>query len=163
MVLLLGLWEVGRFTELQQVVYNSTREGCRDASMGQTTLSGMTSNILLYLQGAEPTAFGSATDSTSLIAPVITLPANTYGYTVWDNTLNRELFTVAFKDTTSPVTDPTLMSQLDVYNVQVSYPVAAVSWYPITQLWGSSRMTASLNWACMVDSPYTLIPSLPAQ
>ena len=38
--------------------------------------------------------------STSMIAPVITLPANTTGYTCWDNTANRELFTMTFTDLT---------------------------------------------------------------
>ena len=36
------------------------------------------------------TVFGQG-HSRSLIAPVISLPANTYGYTCWDNTANKEL------------------------------------------------------------------------
>jgi Flp pilus assembly protein TadG len=163
LTLLLGLWEVGRMVVVQQVVYNSCREGARDASMGQANLQAVASNLILYLQGAEPTAFGQG-DATSLISPVISLPANTYGYTCWDNTANRELFTVTFTDVTNPaVTDPTGMSQLDVYTITVSYPVSGVSWYPVTQVTGNSRLTATLNWACMVDSPYQLGSNLTAQ
>jgi Flp pilus assembly protein TadG len=161
--LLLGLWEVGRMVEVQQVVYNSCREGARDASMGQANLQAVASNLILYLQGAEPTAFGQG-DATSLISPVIALPANTFGYTCWDNTANRELFTVTFTDLTNPnVTDPTGMFQLDVYIISVSYPIAGMCWYPVNQLTGNSRMTATLNWACMVDSPYQLGSNLAAQ
>jgi Flp pilus assembly protein TadG len=161
--LTLGLWEVGRLVEVQQVVFNATREGARDASMGQANLQAVATNIILYLQSAEPTAFGSG-DSTSLISPVITLPANTYGYTCWDNTANRELFTFTFTDVTNPtVNDPTGMSQLDIYTINVSYPVSNVSWFPVTQITGITRMTASVNWACLVDSPYSLGTSLAAQ
>jgi Flp pilus assembly protein TadG len=161
--LFLGLIEVGRMVEVQQVVYNSTREAARDASMGQANLQAVATNLILYLQGAEPTAFGQG-DSTSLIAPVFSLPANTYGYTCWDNTANRELFTVTFTDLTNPaVTDPTGMAQLDIYTITVSYPVAGVSWFPVTQVTGISRLTASMNWASMVDSPYQLATNLQAQ
>jgi Flp pilus assembly protein TadG len=33
-LLLLGLWEVGRITEVGNVMWNSSREGARDASLG---------------------------------------------------------------------------------------------------------------------------------
>ena len=100
--------------------------------MGHANLQAVANNLVLYLQGGEPTAFGSG-HSTSLISPVITLPANTYGYTCWDNTANLELFTFTFTDITNPtVTDPTGMSQLDIYVITVSYPVANVSWVPAT-------------------------------
>ena len=112
-LILLGLWEVGRITEVQEVMWNSAREAARDASLGQDNLQTVAANLLTYLQGAEPTAFGQG-HSTTMIAPVVTLPANTYGYTCWDNTANQELFTMTFTDlTNTSVTDPTAMSQLD--------------------------------------------------
>jgi hypothetical protein len=161
--LLLGLLEVGRAVEVQQVACNSAREAARDASLGQANLSAVAANMLLYLQSAEPGAFALG-DSTSLISPVITLPANTYGYTCWDNTANRELFTITFTDVTNPtVTDPTGMAQLDVYTITVSYPFAGVSWIPAGSVAGMSRLSASVTWASLVDSPFTLTASLPAQ
>ena len=161
--LLLGLWEMGRMVEVQQVVYNSAREAARDASMGQSNLQAVASNLLLYLQNGEPTAFGQG-HSTSVISPVIALPANTYGYTVWDNTANQELFTFTFSDTTNTtVTDPTGMAQLDVYVITVSYPASSVSWVPIAWITGMGRFSASTTWACMVDSPFILVSNLQAQ
>lgn len=163
MILVLGLIEVGRMVELQQVVYNSAREACRDASMGQANMQAVATNLQLYLQSAEPGAFGSG-DSTSLISPVITAPANSYGYTCWDNTANRELFTVLWTDVTnSSVSDPTGMAQLDVYSMTVSYPIGPVSWLPITSVAGISRPTATLTWASLVDSPYSITNYLQAQ
>jgi Flp pilus assembly protein TadG len=163
-LILFGLWEVGRTTEVQNVVWNSTREASRDASMGQANLSQVATNLLLYLQSAEPTAFGNTTDSISQISPVVTLPANTYGYTVWDNTLNRELFTITFTDlTNTTVTDPTLMSQLDVYQIGVQVPYASIGWLPVPMITGRTRLYATATWAAMVDAPFTIAPYLPAQ
>ena len=111
-VVLFGLWEVGRITEVQQVMWNSAREAARDASLGQSNLLTVANNLLTYLQSAEPTAFGQG-HSTTMKAPVVTLPANTYGYTCWDTTANRELFTMTFADkTTTTVTDPTAMLRI---------------------------------------------------
>ena len=161
--LMLGLWEVGRLVEVQQVACNAAREGARDASIGQANLQAVTSNVLVYLQSAEPSAFGYG-HSTSIISPVVTLPANTYGFTCWDNTANRELFTVTFTDVTNPlVTDPTGMAQLDVFTINVSYPFASVSWLPATSVVGISRPGAAVTWASLVDSPFVLASGLQAQ
>ena len=147
-IILFGLWEVGRAVEVQNVAWNSAREGARDASMGQANLQAVATNLLLYLQSAEPTAFGSG-HSTSLISPVITLPANSYGYTCWDNTANRELFTMVFTDVTNPsVTDPTGMSQLDHYRITVSSPYASVGWLPVAPDHGhDAGFYVAVDWA----------------
>lgn len=162
-VLLFGLWEVGRMVEVQQVAWNSAREGARDASMGQASLQAVATNLVLYLQSAEPSAFGSG-HLTSLISPVITLPANSYGYTCWDNTANRELFTMAFTDiTNTSVTDPTGMAQLDHYRITVSYPYASIGWLPVPEITGQTRLYVAVDWVSMVDSPFTIAPYLNAQ
>lgn len=162
-LILSGLWEVGRITEVQQIMWNSGREAARDASLGQDNLQTVASNLLAYLQSAEPTAFGKG-HTTTLIAPVISLPANTTGYTCWDNTTNRELFTMTFADfTNTSVTDPTAMKQLDQYEMGVSVPYANIAWSPMAQITGVSRLSVAVDWASMVDSPFQITPSLPAQ
>jgi Flp pilus assembly protein TadG len=162
-LLLLGLWEVGRITEVQNVATNGAREAARDASMGQTNLLGVANNLLIYLQGAEPTAFGQG-HSTSMIAPVVTLPANTYGYTCWDNTDNVELFTMTFADlTNNTVTDPTGMAQLDRYIIGVQVPYGSVGWLPVPTVTGLTRLYCSQQWVAMVDTPFSIAPDLPAQ
>jgi hypothetical protein len=69
-LLLAGLWEVGRITEVQQVMWNSAREAARDASLGQSDLKTITTNLTTYLQSAEPSAFGKG-HSTSVKPPVV--------------------------------------------------------------------------------------------
>jgi Flp pilus assembly protein TadG len=162
-LLLSGLWEVGRITEIQEILWNSAREAARDASMGQDNLATVTSNLLTYLQSAEPKAFGQG-HSVSLISPVISLPSNTYGYTCWDNTANRELFTMTFTDiTTSTVTDPTNMLQLDHYEIGVQVPYKSIAISPLAQVTGTSRLSVVVDWASLVDSPFQIAPYLPAQ
>jgi Flp pilus assembly protein TadG len=162
-LILYGLWEVGRIVEVQNVVWNSGREAARDCSLGQDNLAIVANNLLVYLQSAEPNAFGAG-HSTSMIAPVISMPANTYGYTCWDTTANRELFTITFTDTTNPaITDPTGMAQLDLYTVTVQVPYASVGLVPVAKVTGTTRMKVSVTWASMVDSPFEVAPFLPAE
>jgi len=95
---------------------------------------------------------------------VITLPANTYGYTMWDNTANRELFTITFTDiTTNTVTDPTAMLQLDHYQIGIQTPYASIGWFPVARITGKSRLYVVVDWASLVDSPFQIAPYLPAQ
>jgi hypothetical protein len=162
-VVLFGLWEVGRVTEVQQVMWNSGREAARDASVGQSNLLTVANNLLTYLQSAEPTAFGQG-HATTMKAPVVTLPANTYGYTCWDTTANKELFTMTFADkTTTTVTDPTGMLQLDRYEIGVQVPYASIGWLPVPTITGKTRLYTTVDWASMVDSPFQIAPYLPAQ
>ncbi|MGA7498109.1 MAG: TadE/TadG family type IV pilus assembly protein [Isosphaeraceae bacterium] len=173
-LILTGLWQVGRITEVSEVMWNSAREAARDASLGDDNLQditvtkdpvtgAVTGGLLFYLQSAEPTAFGKTTDSTTLRAPV-SLPSNTTGYTCWDNTANRELFTITFTDLTHPsVTDPTGMSQLDVYQIGVQVPFSSIEWSPVVPIAGMSRISVAVVWTSMVDSPFQIVPNLPAQ
>ena len=135
----------------------------RDASLGQDNLQAVATNLLTYLQGAEQSAFGSG-HSTSMIAPVITLPANSTGYTCWDNTANKELFTMSFTDlTNSNVTDPTGMTQLDLYQIGVQVPYTSISWSPVISITGMSRLKVTVVWTSLVDTPFQIAPDLPAQ
>jgi hypothetical protein len=164
LVLILGgLWEVGRFVEVHQVLWNGGREAARDASLGQDNLLAVTTNLLTYLQGADQTAFPGS-HSTSMIAPVVTLPANTYGYTCWDNTANRELFTMTFTDLTNPsTTDPTAMNQLDVYQIGVQVPYNSIRLSPVIPISGLSRLGVTVVWTSLIDTPFQIAPDLPAQ
>jgi Flp pilus assembly protein TadG len=162
-LILTGLWQVGRITEVSEVMWNSAREAARDASLGDDNLQAVATSLLNYLQSAEPKAFAQG-HQTAMIAPVISLPANTTGYTCWDNTANRELFTMTFTDiTNSSVTDPTAMSQLDVYKIGVQVPFSSIEWSPVVPIAGMSRISVAVVWTSMVDSPFQIVPNLPAQ
>lgn len=162
-VLLLGLLEVGRMTQVSNVLWNGAREAARNASLGENNLQAVAIELLSYLQSALPNAFHPG-DSTSFQAPTITLPANTTGFTCWDNTTNQELFTITFTDiTNSANTDPTTMQKLDLYQIGIQVPYSTIKWDSLAQITGISRLSVSVDWACMVDAPFQITPSLPAQ
>ena len=163
MLILTGMLQIARITEVQQVTWNSAREAARDASLGDDNLQTVASSLLTYLQAAEQTAFGKG-HSTSMIAPVVTLPANTTGYTCWDNTANRELFTMTFKDiTNTSVTDPLAMKQLDLYQIGVQVPYASIALTSAIPIANTTRLNVAVVWASMVDAPFQIAPYLPAQ
>ncbi len=162
-VILGGLLQLGRLIEVQQVLWNVAREAGRDSSMGQMNLSTVAAYVLGYLQSAEQTAFGTG-HTTSMISPVITLPANTTGYTCWDKTANRELFTLTFSDLSKPtVTDPTGMSQLDLFQIGLSVPFSGISMAKLVPISGFTRLQVSVVWASMIDTPYQIAPDIPAE
>jgi Flp pilus assembly protein TadG len=159
---LLGIWEVGRIANVSNIISNGAREAARDASLGQDNLQTIASNQLAYLQSAMPTAFGQG--HSTAIQAASSLPANTTGYTCWDNTANRELFTITFTDITAPaVTDPTGMSKLDHYQIGIQFPYASVGWNSLTQITGVTRISVAVDWASMQDTPFQVTPALPAQ
>jgi Flp pilus assembly protein TadG len=159
---LLGIWEVGRIAHVSNIISNGAREAARDASMGQDNLQTIANSQLAYLQSAMPTAFGQG-HSTSIQA-ASSLPANTTGYTCWDNTANQELFTITFTDLTKPsVTDPTAMSKLEHYQIGIQVPYASVGWNTLSQITGVTRISVTVDWASMLDTPFQVTPALPAQ
>lgn len=50
LLLLLGLWEVGRFVEAQQMLTNAAREGARQASTGVKDVPAIQQTVVTYLQ-----------------------------------------------------------------------------------------------------------------
>jgi Flp pilus assembly protein TadG len=161
-LVLAGVWEVGRIAEVSNVMWNAAREAGRDASMGQDNLQAVATNMITYLQGAEPTAFGQG-HSTSLL-PATGLPASTTGYTCWDTTANRELFTITFTDVTNPgTTDPTGMQRLDQFQIGLQAPYSSVGWAAVPQVSGLTRLSVTVTWASMLDTPFSVSPALPAQ
>jgi hypothetical protein len=131
--------------------------------LGQDNRQTVANSLLTYLQTAEPTAFGQG-HTTAMIAPVVTLPVNTTGYTCWDNIANRELFTVTFTDyTNTSITDPTSAKQLDRYEIGVQVSYASIGWIPVAQITGRSRLFVAVDWTSMRDCPFQIPPALPAQ
>jgi Flp pilus assembly protein TadG len=47
--LLIGVWEVGRLVEVQQILSNAAREGGRQASTGTKTIAGIQQDVVNYL------------------------------------------------------------------------------------------------------------------
>jgi Flp pilus assembly protein TadG len=71
MTLLMGILEVGRLIEMQQVLTNATREGARHAATGQYTDSQCQQVVLSYVQVA-----GFPTTGMTVTVSDLTTPGN---------------------------------------------------------------------------------------
>ena len=62
LALILGIWEIGRLTEAQQLMSNAAREGGRRASTGVTSAADIQAAVMTYLTKAGiPTANATIT------------------------------------------------------------------------------------------------------
>jgi hypothetical protein len=121
---------------------------------GNATASGTTSLTFAIV----------TTIMTPAAAGVTTVPSGATGYTIWDVTDNKELFTIWYYNKKTPsVTDPTNASQLDHFQIGLQIPYAAVSISPIASVTGITRLNQTLDWVSMVDAPFFITPTLPAQ
>lgn len=70
LLMLVGVWEVGRFVEVQQLLSNAVREGGRQASTGNKSLTEVKDYVVTYLKtngittvSASDVTFQNLTDS----------------------------------------------------------------------------------------------------
>jgi Flp pilus assembly protein TadG len=70
MPILLGIWELGRIVEVQQILDNAAREGARQASTGQKTNAQVSQIVLQYLTDAGLNNAGSNVVVTDVTSPV---------------------------------------------------------------------------------------------
>jgi Flp pilus assembly protein TadG len=71
LTLLLGIWEVGRMIEIQQILHNAAREGGRQAATGQLTNAQVQTAVIQYLQTA-----GLPTSNVVITVKDLDTPAN---------------------------------------------------------------------------------------
>src|ERR1700722_16556827 len=79
LILLLGLWEVGRMVEIQQIIRNAAREGARQAATGNYTNAQIQTIVTQYLT-------------------VAGLPTTNVVVTVTDNTTGSDVSAATYLD-----------------------------------------------------------------
>ena len=178
LTLLMGLWEVGRYIAMQNLLDNAAREGGRLGASGgyfssnnmnastapnapftlpspsKNTACEVQQKVLLYLQSAGV----STTSATVKITNTGTTASSknwTYTYTA-SGTISGSGY------------DPTASAdQLDRLAIIVTVPYQNVAWSPLSWFISqSTTMTATSNWNSMADVPFvvsTTIPTKPLQ
>lgn len=175
LVLLMGLWEVGRYIAMQDILDNAAREGGRlGASAGYFssnnfnsatppnaafTLPPPSSNtaceiqqrVLLYLKNAGVTVTGATVtiaNSGSSSSPKSWSYTYTQGGTI-----------------TGSGYDPTAAaSQLDLLTVTVTLPYANGAWSPLSWFVSqSATLTAKASWVSMSDIPLSVSTTIPSK
>lgn len=123
LLLLLGIWEVGRIVQVTQIISNAAREGARSASTGTKNFDQVRSVVDTYLQNAGIDPAGLTVEITNA--------------TTGDG----------------PTYDPTQAEQLDLLQVYVSLPVDNIRWLALDQITDISVIETRVEWRSMKDVP----------
>lgn len=136
---LVGLWEVGRLVQVQQLVDSAAREGARQAAIGQ--LLDPTTATTRYIY---------ATDVTNTVTNFLTR-----------NGIDTTGINVNFSNITHPsATDPYQATQLDHLSVTVQLPFNNVRWV-LLGITGITTLNGRADWDSMMDSKVTVTVGLP--
>jgi Flp pilus assembly protein TadG len=135
--LLLGLWDVGRLVEVEQLVQNAAREGGRQASTGKRSVSDVQQAVVDYLARDGITLDPSAVTVTNLTDGTRTDPR--------------------------AGSSPQNALQLDHFEITVSVPINSVRWVLMDRFSGATTLTATADWYSMNDLPFLVSPTIPSQ
>jgi Flp pilus assembly protein TadG len=141
LIMMLGIWEVGRIIQVQQILVNSAREGARLAAGGYVNGTPVTSTVVKqsvrdYLQAAGlPSAAVSG-------AEIELLCLESPGWT-----------------------DPADALPLDKFQVKVKIPAGAAfestRWAFVTKITPTSEMEAVVDWVSLNNEKITVNTQLP--
>jgi hypothetical protein len=163
MFLLFGIWEVGRMVEVNQVMQGAVREGARQCSVGTDGIQVVTTNVLIYLMNAEPNAFNipsgtqinltRSVDGNNLVTVVAS-----------QGTGSAEVCTMQYQNITHPTqNDPLTASQNDKFMLSLSLPYHNIAWVNGSFFVGDPRLSATVYWYSLIDTPINVSGTLPAQ
>lgn len=158
LILLFGIWEVGRIVEVTQVMWNAAREAGRQASTGEDDLATIAAALGVYMAQAEPTTMnlsGTLTHVTTTVGNKSTVTVSKAG---------TQLYTLSFENLTDGTrNDPTTANQTDKFEMTVTMPFNNVRWNVANQITNVTTMTATVDWYSMRDTPIVINPVLPVQ
>lgn len=147
--LMIGVWEVGRLVQVQQVVSNAAREGARLASQGYTVNTNGT-----------PTQIMTSTGS-----PNIKDTVYQYLYATGLNRLQPADVTVTFqflapRSDGLPSTEPYQGEKNQPFQVTVTIPWDKVRWVNMGLI-RPTDVTYTAVWRMVIDDPFTVNDQLP--
>jgi Flp pilus assembly protein TadG len=140
LILMLGIWEVGRLIQINQIVINAAREGARFAAGGYTNGTPVTATMVQqavqdYMTAAGMPAAAVSGSQVSLICQA-----------------------------TPSWTNPCDALPLDQFQVKVVIPAGtafnSLRWTP-AKLTSTSQMTVTVNWQSLNNSKIVVSATLP--
>jgi len=141
LVMMLGMWEVGRMVQVDQVLVNSAREGARLAAGGY--VNGTAVTVAMVQQAVRDYLTAAGFPSTAVSSAVITITPQ------------------------SPAswTDPSSALPLDVFQVSVNIPAGtafnSLRWNALPQITPVTQLTASVKWMSLNNSAVVVSTALP--
>jgi len=145
LILLFGLWQIGRIVEVMQVMDNATREGARLASQAQIINQ---TGAFTQIQANAGLPNVQDTVREYLVANGVVAASQVNDVTVTFQFLTGDLTR----------TDPYQGNQGDLFQVTVTLPTQDINWTPISL---SGNLTAQTVWVILVDTPFSVNTSVP--
>lgn len=138
---MLGVWEVGRIAQVQEILTNAAHEGARIASQG--TLNGVPVTVASVQQAVRNYMTAAGLPSAAVSGAQIQLTNNSAN--TW--------------------TDPTDAQPLDAFQVTITIPAGtpfqSLRWILLPSVAGTTQTTATTNWVSMTDSAVVVDTQLP--
>jgi len=156
LLMLGGIWEIGRVLNVTQALENAAREGGRAAAVGSIMdpQTGAASNV---------TADGKTTNldvQTTVKTYLAARGYNTSNVTVTFQDWSRDPTTNLPGTQNTAVTEPYQAGKLDYIKVQVSIPYRDITWEALNLFLAANTQITVTVWWCMVDdSPFTVKPA----
>ena len=143
---LIGVLEVGRLVQIQQIVANAAREGARFAAQAQT-LSSTGTLVQFKANTGNPSVYSVA-----------------YQYLIGSGltqlSTSDVAVTFAYTDG-SGSTEPYQGTKLEPFTVTVTVQYAKLPWINFGFL-NTTSVSFAVNWQILVDDPFVVDPTLPS-
>ena len=151
LLLLVGIWELGRIIHIQIILNNAARDGARLASQA---------NIINATGAYTQIRFDTGTPS---IDGAIRAYLKAAGITNHSGLVIQLEFVEAAAGGATPGTtnsDPYMGAKNQRFRVRVSIPYANVRWTTLTVI-NPNTLTSEAYWQCLVDDPFTVNTTMP--
>jgi Flp pilus assembly protein TadG len=145
LILLFGLWQVGRIVEVMQLMDNAAREGARLASQAQI-INQVGAFTLIHANSGLPNVQDTVREY--LVGAGVIQASQVNDVQVKFQFLSGDLTR----------TDPYQGQQGDVFTVTVTVPIQDVNWTPF---YTSGNLVAQTTWTILVDTPFTVDTTVP--
>lgn len=143
-VLLVGVWEIGRLIQLQQIMNNASRDGARLASQG-IIINNSGSNTQIAMTGSSPNVTDAVTQ---------------YLQAAGISTLSGLQITFVFLDGDTTRTQPYQGVKNQHFRIRVTLPYANLRWTNLSLI-NPSTLSGECVWQMLVDDPFTIDSTLP--
>lgn len=143
LLILLGVWEVGRLIQVQQILNNAAREGARVASLGRIINQNKDATDIL-VTGSTPEV------KNTVLNHMTRAGISTTGMTV----------SFAYTSGTVSNTQPYQATKGQRFKVTATLPFSNVRW-SLLSLTNISSLSSTVEWASMIDDPFTVNTNLP--
>jgi Flp pilus assembly protein TadG len=152
MLLLIGIWELGRIIQVQMILNNAARDGARLGAQANIVTSSGAYTQIQYSSGT-PNIVGAI--QAYLTAAGIT---NQTGLVIQFQFIDPG--SGGGSPPASTTADPYTGIKNQRFMVSVTIPYANVRWTTLSLI-NPTNLTATTYWECLVDDPFTVNTTLP--